>query len=103
MTLVRSGASAYTNDAPVVGFSVARSKGSVVVSVENGIKEAIADLETTLPDDITFQLVFTRATEIRDSYQASIDALVLGCILAVVVVGVFLRNWRTTLSSPRPR
>ena len=90
-------ASAYTNDSPVVGFSVARSKGSVVVSVEDGIKAAIADLETTLPDDITFQLVFTRATEIRDSYQASIDALVLGCILAVVVVGVFLRDWRTTL------
>ncbi|MGD1862939.1 MAG: efflux RND transporter permease subunit [Phormidesmis sp.] len=89
--------SATLNGSSVVGFEAYRSNGSVVVSVEEGIKEAIADLEATLPDDISFQLIFTRATEIRDSYQASIDALILGCILAVVVVGVFLRDWRSTL------
>ena len=88
--------SAYTNDTPSVGFRVFRSKGSVVVEVEDGIKAAVADLETSLTEDVDFQLVFTRADDIRDSYQASIDALVLGCILAVVVVGVFLRDWRTT-------
>ncbi|MEM9945080.1 MAG: efflux RND transporter permease subunit [Cyanobacteria bacterium P01_D01_bin.36] len=91
-------ASAYSNDAPAVGFEVSRSKGSVVVEVEDGVKAAVADLEETLADQgVTFQMVFTRGTEIRDSYQASIDALVMGCILAVVVVGIFLRNWRTTL------
>jgi len=90
--------SAYTNDTPSVGFRVFRSKGAVVVDVEDGVKGAIADLEQELADEgVNFQLVFTRATDIRDSYQASIDALVLGCILAVVVVGVFLRDWRTTL------
>ncbi len=86
-----------TNDAAAVGFRAFRSNGSVVVSVEEGITAAIAELETTLPQDIEFKLIFTRATEIRESYQASIDALVLGCILAVVVVGVFLQDWRTTL------
>ncbi len=90
-------ASAYTNEKPVVGFQVFRSKGSVVVSVEDGIKAAIADLETTLADDISFQLVFTLADDIRDSYQASVESLILGCILAIVVVGLFLRDWRATL------
>ena len=90
-------ASAYTNEKPVVGFQAFRSKGSVVVSVEDGIKAAIADLETTLPDDVSFQLVFTLASDIRDSYKASVESLILGCILAIVVVGLFLRNWRTTL------
>ncbi|MGC1306814.1 MAG: efflux RND transporter permease subunit [Phormidesmis sp.] len=88
--------SAYLNQEPAVGFRVNRSRGSVVVSVEEGVKGAIAELQETLPDDIKFQLIYTQATEIRDSYQASIDALILGCILAVLVVGVFLRNWRTT-------
>ncbi|MFK8184904.1 MAG: efflux RND transporter permease subunit [Phormidesmis sp.] len=89
--------SAYTNNTPSVGFEVFRSKGSVVVEVEDGVKEAVADLEETLAEDgVNFQLVFTRGTDIRDSYQASIDALIMGCILAVVVVGVFLRDWRTT-------
>lgn len=89
-------ASAYSDQAPVVGFEVYRSSGAVVVSVEDGIKKAIAELETTLPEDLAFQLVFTLATDIRDSYQASIDSLILGCILAIIVVGLFLRDWRST-------
>ncbi len=89
-------AAAYSDQAPVVGFEVYRSSGAVVVSVEDGIKKAIAELNTSLPEDITFQLVFTLATDIRESYQASIDSLILGCILAIIVVGVFLRDWRST-------
>jgi len=89
--------SAYLNGEPVVGFRVYRSKGSVVVTVEESVEAAIAELKQTLPEDITFELIFTSATDIRDSYQASIDALILGCILAVIVVGLFLKNWRTTL------
>ena len=88
---------AYFNNQPVVAFSVLRSTGSVLVSVEEGVTAQVAELEETLPEDIDFQLIFTRATDIRDSYQASIEALVIGCLLAVVVVGVFLRDWRATL------
>ncbi|MGD1931802.1 MAG: efflux RND transporter permease subunit [Leptolyngbyaceae cyanobacterium] len=88
---------AYFNNQPVVAFSVLRSTGSVLVSVEEGVTAQVAELEATLPEDIDFQLIFTRATDIRDSYQASIEALVIGCLLAVVVVGVFLRDWRATL------
>lgn len=82
---------------PVVAFQIYRSTGSVLVSVEDGVTAAVERLGQTLPEDVTIELIFTRATEIRDSYQASIDSLILGCILAVVVVGVFLRDWRATL------
>ncbi|MEM1279085.1 MAG: efflux RND transporter permease subunit [Cyanobacteria bacterium P01_H01_bin.152] len=88
---------AYFNNQGVVAFSLLRSTGSVLVAVEEGVTAQIAELEATLPEDIEFELIFTRAAEIRDSYQASIEALVLGCVLAVVVVGIFLRDWRATL------
>jgi hydrophobe/amphiphile efflux-1 (HAE1) family protein len=82
---------------PVVAFSVLRSSGSTLVTVEEQVREEVAQLNKTLPEDVNIQLVFTRANEIRDSYQASIDALVIGSILTVVVVGIFLRDWRPTL------
>jgi hydrophobe/amphiphile efflux-1 (HAE1) family protein len=88
---------AQLNNQPVVAFQIFRSTGSVLVSVEDGVTAAVARLNETLPEDIEIELIFTRATDIRDSYQASIDALILGCVLAVVVVGVFLRDWRATL------
>ncbi|MEA5465679.1 efflux RND transporter permease subunit [Leptothoe sp. PORK10 BA2] len=88
--------SAYLDNQPVVSFSVFRSSGSLLVEVEDGVKDAIASLTDTL-DDVQFDLIYTRATDVRNSYKASIESLIVGSILAVLVVGVFLRNWRTTL------
>lgn len=82
---------------PVVAFSVLRSSGSTLVTVEKGVREQVAQLEKTLPEDIDLELIFTLATDIEESYQASVDALVIGSILTVVVVGIFLRDWRPTL------
>ncbi|WP_071515713.1 efflux RND transporter permease subunit [Geitlerinema sp. PCC 9228] len=81
----------------VVAFSVLRSSGSNLVNVESGVREAIADLRPTLPEDIQLQLIFTRADATRDSYQATIDALILGCLLTVITVGIFLKDWRPTV------
>ena len=88
---------AYLNGQPVIAFSVQRSSGSSLVQVEERVNQEVTQLQTTLPQDIQFQLVFTRAEAIRNAYQATIDALILGCLLTVVTVGVFLRDWRVTL------
>ncbi|MGB3512023.1 MAG: efflux RND transporter permease subunit [Microcoleaceae cyanobacterium] len=82
---------------PVVAFSVLRSSGTTLVTVEKGVREQVAQLEKTLPEDIDLEMIFTLATDIEESYQASVDALVIGSILTIVVVGVFLRDWRPTL------
>ncbi|MGD1805520.1 efflux RND transporter permease subunit [Dapis sp. BLCC M126] len=82
---------------PVVAFGVLRSTGSTLVTVERNVQEAVAELEKILPADVNLQLIFTKATEIEESYQASIDALVIGSILTVIIVGLFLRDWRPTL------
>ena len=89
--------SAYLNGQPVVAFAVKRSTGSTLVSVEEGIRQRITELEPTLPQDITLQLIFTRADDIRGSYNGTITTLMFGCVLTVITVGVFLRDWRSTL------
>ncbi len=88
---------AYLDSKPVVAFSVLRSTGSTLVTVEEGVRQAVEELKKTLPEDIQLRLIFTRADSIRGSYQGTIVALVLGCILTVITVGIFLRDWRTTL------
>ncbi|NES22936.1 MAG: efflux RND transporter permease subunit, partial [Symploca sp. SIO3E6] len=89
--------SAYLNGKPVVAFSVLRSTGSNLVDVEEGVRKVVASLNKTLPEDIELNLIFTRADEIRDSFRATIESLILGCLLTVVTVGIFLRDWRVTL------
>ncbi len=82
---------------PVVAFGVVRSTGSTLVTVEKGVRAKVAELKQILPEDVEIKLIFTLATSIEESYQASVDALVIGSILTVVVVGIFLRDWRPTL------
>ena len=89
--------SAFLDGEPVVAFSVLRSTGSTLASVEAGVRQAVENLRTSLPEDIELRLIFTRADDIRASYQGTIIALVLGCLLTVVTVGLFLRDWRPTL------
>jgi len=87
---------AFLNGQPVVAFSVRRSTGSTLVTVEEGVKERVEDLRKTLPEDIKLDLIFTRADAIRASYRGTIDGVIFGCVLTVIVVGIFLRDWRVT-------
>ncbi len=89
---------ARINQEPAVVFSVLRSTGSVLVGVEEGVQAAIATLRKTLPPDIKVQLINNaRAQYIRESYAASIEAILLGAALAIVTIWLFLRDWRATL------
>lgn len=88
---------AWLNDQSVVAFSVFRSTGSTLVEVETAVREAVNQLQRQLSEDVSIELIFTRADEIRDSYSGTMSALVVGCLLTVVVVGLFLRDWRVTL------
>jgi multidrug efflux pump subunit AcrB len=88
---------ASLNNQPVVAFQVLRSTGSVLVTVEQGVKAAVKELEKTLPPDVKLDLIFTRADVVRQSYQSTIDELIQASVLAVIVILVFLRDWRATL------
>ena len=88
---------ALLNGQPVVAFSVKRSLGSTLVSVEEATTQEIAQLKETLPKDVRLELIFTAADEIRASYRGTINSLIIGCILTVITVGLFLRDWRVTL------
>jgi hydrophobe/amphiphile efflux-1 (HAE1) family protein len=81
----------------VVAFSVLRSTGSTLVSVEEAVRAEVDRLQQTLPEDVQLQLIVTSADAIRESYKATLDALIVGSILTVIVVGLFLRDWRPTL------
>jgi hydrophobe/amphiphile efflux-1 (HAE1) family protein len=89
---------ARINQKPAVVFSIIRSTGTVLVGVEEGVQEAVKTLRKTLPQDIKIELINNaRAEYIRESYAASIEAILLGAALAIVTIWLFLRDWRATL------
>jgi multidrug efflux pump subunit AcrB len=83
---------------PVVTFSIARARGASDVSVYDAAVEEMTKLEEEHPG-VSFQRMFSTVPYTRDSYVSSMEALVEGAILAVVVVFLFLRDWRATFIS----
>lgn len=84
------------NGAEVVGFSISRSKESSELDVYETTKAEIALLDAEL-DSVTIEEVTTTTSEVINNFHASVEALLLGAGLAVLVVFVFLRDWRATL------
>jgi hydrophobe/amphiphile efflux-1 (HAE1) family protein len=88
---------ARLNNKPVVALEVLRSTGSVTVTVEEGVKKEVEKLKKTLPQDVKMELIFTRANFVRNSYESTMNELLIASVLAVVVILLFLRDWRATL------
>ena len=80
---------------PVVGFEVSRSRGASEIEVGDGVEKAFAELKLK-HTDIVLTEAFNFVQPVRDEYKASITMLIEGAILAVLVVLLFLRNWRAT-------
>ncbi|MHA7599238.1 efflux RND transporter permease subunit [Alicycliphilus sp. T452] len=83
---------------PVIGFEVSRARGASEVEVGAGVQRALDALQAEHP-----HLQLTRTVDFveiaQDEYDSSMHLLYEGAILAVVVVWLFLRNWRATIVS----
>ena len=79
----------------VVGFSVSRSRGSDELDVKAQVQETLEGLAASHPG-VEFDLVSNMVDETERSYSSSMTMLWEGALLALVVVWLFLRDWRAT-------
>jgi len=86
------------NGVPAVGFEVTRSKGASEVEVGAEVKQALQELKVQHPD-MELTQAFDFVTPVAEEFDASMTLLYEGAILAVIVVWLFLRNWRATVVS----
>jgi multidrug efflux pump subunit AcrB len=97
-TVAEPRAMALLNGKPVVGFEVTRSRGSSEVEVGEGIQKALDGLRAENPD-IEFTEAYNFVTPVQEEFQGSMTMLYEGALLAVLVVWLFLRDWRATFIS----
>lgn len=89
---------AYLDGQPVIGVQIKRSRGFSDVSVAAGIKTAMQAFSASHPDAEIIE-AYSTVGPIIDNYDGSMHMLFEGGILAVVVVWLFLRDWRATILS----
>jgi HAE1 family hydrophobic/amphiphilic exporter-1 len=83
------------NNQEVVTFNMVRSRGASEVKVAEKVRKEVEKLDKAHPELKIVELT-SNVKYIEESYYASLEALGLGALLAVLVVLLFLRDWRAT-------
>lgn len=97
-TVAEQRSAALLNGKPVVGFEIVRSRGAGEVEVAEGVRVTLDQLKAEHPD-ITITEAFNFVDPVQENFNGSMSLLLEGALLAVIVVWLFLRDWRATIVS----
>lgn len=86
------------NGRQVTSFSIEKAKGSSDVTVYDESRKILDELAKANPK-VKFKQLFTSVDYTKAQYHSAIAAMIEGALLAVVIVFLFLRDWRATLIS----
>lgn len=79
-----------------VGFQIWRTKGFDEVKIAQGVEQAIERIRVQYPQ-LQFIKVSDRVEHTLEQYDGSMHMLFEGAILSILVIWLFLRDWRATV------
>jgi CzcA family heavy metal efflux pump len=85
------------NGREAVSVSIAQQIGANILDLKAGVDTTLASIAKTLPAGIRISRVYDLAEFVEESISSVRDAILIGGFLAVVVLLVFLRDWRLTM------
>lgn len=88
---------AYINGEPGVYVSITKQSDANTVTVANNVYSKIDELKETLPPDITMEIIQDETTSIRETINTLINSAWQGLLLAVIVLFIFLQNFKSTI------
>src|SRR4029079_14494399 len=90
--------SLITGDGRVAAnISVSQQVGSNILDVRAGVEAALIDLSHALPAGLKLSKTYDLAEFVATAIANVRDAILVGGLLAVIVLLIFLRDWRLTL------
>ena len=86
------------NGRQVTSFSMEKAKGSSDVTVFDDAMKVLDQLRKENPK-VQYKQLYTSVEYTRGQYHSAMQAMIEGAVLAVVIVFLFLRDWRATMIS----
>lgn len=90
---------AVVNDGPGLLLIIEKFPWANTVEVTNGVESALAEMEPGLPDIDFDTTIFRPATFVEVAIDNLLNSLLIGAILVVIVLLLFLWDWRIALIS----
>ena len=85
------------NGVPMVGVVVIPQPGANHIEIANAVYERMKMMEKDLPEDVKYTYGFDNTKFIRASISEVKETVYIAFILVLVIIFLFLRDWRVTL------
>ncbi len=88
------------NGEPVVIASVVKSSDGNAINISNQLHQKLPQLQSDLSsrfENAQMQIVYDSSTAVSDETDGTINGIILGVVLTVLVLLAFTQNWRSTV------
>ena len=83
--------------APAGIIAVFQSPGSNALAVADGVKKTMEELKQRFPADLDYAIGLDTTLSVTDGIHEIVETLLIAIVLVILVVFIFLQNWRATL------
>ncbi|NII25383.1 multidrug efflux RND transporter permease subunit [Pseudoflavitalea sp. X16] len=91
------GNNAFVKGKPAAFILIYQAPGANAIETWEGLQTALTDLKKTFPKDVDIAVPLETVTVVKVSINEVMHTLIEALILVVLVVFLFLQNWRATL------
>ena len=87
------------NGRPAALVNISRQPNGNTLRLQAAVRAALDSIRPLLPAGVRLESVYDQAALVRDSMRSVRDAMLIGGALAVLVLLLFLGEWRTTAAA----
>lgn len=87
----------YQSGETAIGMGVVRQSTANTLAVVDGVRKELEELKSSLPPGTTTEVAYDESQFIRASINGVLKTLLEGVALVIIVILVFLRDWRSTI------
>ena len=85
------------NGVPMVGVVVVPQPGANHIEIADAVYKRVEQMKKDMPEDVQFKYSFDNTKFIRSSINEVKDTIYEAFILVILIIFLFLRDWRVTL------
>ncbi len=85
------------NGQPAAGLAVYQLPGSNAVQTVKGVRKLMAQMKQRFPQDIDYAISLDQTLPVTEGMKEIIVTLLIAIVLVILVVYLFLQDWRATL------
>ncbi|RDI57317.1 efflux RND transporter permease subunit [Microvirga subterranea] len=87
----------YESGKTAIGLGIVRQSTANTLAVADGVREELENLKSSLPPGTTAEVSYDESQFISASIHGVLKTLIEGLVLVILVILVFLRDWRSTI------